>query len=147
MNLRGVVVPWAYDAPNQTIAGTRLRFRVNRAAPPSLSALFDLYCPQPELRFSRTAVSVVLMQQADGALVSRSQGRRLVMGLDKFSAVVFDFTGVDAVQQGFADEVFRVWALANPGIRLTVSGVTENVARMLRHVGYVASGGDQSPQF
>jgi STAS-like domain of unknown function (DUF4325) len=87
---------------------------------------------------SPCVVSVVLMQQADGSLVSRSQGKRLVLGLDQFTAVTFDFTGVSDMQQGFADEVFRVWANAHPGINVTVVGVSPAVKRALNHVGFVA---------
>lgn len=138
LSLGGGDAAWAFEAPNEHIAGTRLRFRVSRTAPPALAAVFDKFCPQPELRFTRTVVSVALMQQTDGALVSRSQGKRLVLGLDKFTAVSFDFTGVDGMQQGFADEVFRVWAAAHPHIELSVQGAADAVARALSHVGFVA---------
>ena len=136
LSLKGNESNWAYETPNETVAGTRLRFRVSRIAPPTLAEVFEKFCPQPELRFTRTVVSVALMQQADGALVSRSQGKRLVLGLDRFTAVTFDFTGVHDMQQGFADEVFRVWAAAHPDIELTVLGATEAITRTLRHVGF-----------
>ena len=86
--------------------------------------------------FSTIHVSVGLMKQLDGALVSRSQGRRLVMGLERFERVNFDFSGVEAIQQGFADEVFRVWKAAHPGIEISVSGAEPAVQQMLRHVGF-----------
>ncbi len=136
LSLHGTDGPWAYEAPNEHVAGTRLRFRVSRTAPPKLAEVFDKYCPQPELRFTRTVVSVALMQHTDGSLVSRSQGKRLVLGLDRFTAVSFDFTGVANVQQGFADEVFRVWASAHAEIELSVVGANLAVAQMLSHVGF-----------
>jgi len=102
----------------------------------SLRVLFDEYCPQPELRFTRTVVQVGLLRHTDGELVSRSQGKRLVLGLDKFSSVTFDFSGVQRMQQGFADEVFRVWRSAHPQIRVDVIHVAEDVDRMLKHVGF-----------
>jgi len=126
----------AFDWSPASVAGTRLRFRVSRRSPPSLRQIFDRYCPQPELQFSRTEVSVALMQQTDGALVSRSQGKRLVMGLDKFASVSFDFSGIESVNQGFADEVFRVRAHAHPEIEIRVTGASPPVASMLRHVGF-----------
>jgi STAS-like domain of unknown function (DUF4325) len=138
LSLEGDDRPWAYDTPNDEVAGTRLRFRVSRIAPPTLAAVFDAFCPQPELRFTRTVVSVGLMQQADGALVSRSQGKRLVLGLDRFTAVTFDFTGVRDMQQGFADEVFRVWTAAHPDIKVSVLGIGPAVQRALGHVGFAA---------
>lgn len=129
---------WVFETANEVIAGTRLRFRVSRAEAPALSTLFDRFCPQPELRFTRTQVGLALLQHSDGGLVSRSQGKRLVQGLDRFSAVEFDFSGVGAMQQGFADEVFRVWACAHPEVALSVEHADEPVLRMLRHVGFPA---------
>ena len=101
-----------------------------------LTLPFDEFCPQPELRFSRTVVSVGLLQQTDRTLVSRSQGKRLVLGLEKFSQVIFDFQGVDEIQQGFADEVFRVWRSAHPQVTVTVEHASEEVDRMLKRVGF-----------
>jgi STAS-like domain of unknown function (DUF4325) len=135
LSMGGPQAHWVYETPNESFVGTRLRFRVRRADPPALKSVFDRFCPQPELKFTRTEVSVGLMQQTDGALVSRSQGKRLVQGLDRFAAVHFDFSGVQSMQQGFADEVFRVWAAAHPGIALTVSAAGEGVVAMLKHVG------------
>jgi hypothetical protein len=81
-------------------------------------------------------VSVALLEQADGSLVSRSQGKRLVMGLERFEAVTFDFTGVSHMQQGFADEVFRVWRAAHPGIQIDVAHANESVQRTLARIGF-----------
>ena len=139
LRLTGSTHPWSFETAEPPVQGTRLSFRVSRSAPSRLREVFDRFCPQPELQFSRTEVSVGLMQQAEGALVSRSQGKRLVMGLERFSAVTLDFTGVQGIRQGFADEVFRVWANAHPAIELDVVCAGEEVVRMLRHVGFDAA--------
>ena len=127
---------WMFETPNEKVIGTRIRARVSRTRVPDMKRLFDEYCPQPELRFTRTLVQVGLLRHTDGELVSRSQGKRLVLGLDKFSSVTFDFSGVQRMQQGFADEVFRVWRSAHPQIRVDVIHVAEDVDRMLKHVGF-----------
>lgn len=119
---------WVFETTNAALT--------SRQSPPVLREVFDRYCPQPELKFSRTDISVGLMKQVDGALVSRSQGKRLVMGLERFDRVNFDFTGVEAIQQGFADEVFRVWKAAHPEIELSVTGAEPAVRQMLLHVGF-----------
>lgn len=139
LSMKAASGQWLYDTPNETIVGTRLRFHVRRTHASALKALFDRFCPQPEQRFTKTEVSVALWQQTDGALVSRSQGKRLVSGLDRFTAVDFDFAGVDNMQQGFADEVFRVWAQAHPGIQIVLRSTNEAVAAMLRRVGFAAT--------
>ena len=65
------------------------------------------------------------------ALVSRSEAGRLVEGLEKFSHVTLDFSGVEVVGQGFCDEVFRVFARAHPEIALEPVGMNEPVAFMV----------------
>lgn len=131
---------WMFQTPNEVVNGTRIRARISRVAVPDMKRLFDEFCPQPDLRFTRTVVQVGLLRHTDGDLVSRSQGKRLVMGLDKFSSVTFDFSGVQQMQQGFADEVFRVWHLAHPHIGISVIHVADDVDRMLKHVGFQTDG-------
>ena len=68
--------------------------------------------------------TVVKMFDYGVEFVARSEAKRLLNGLEKFSHVVIDFAGVQGVGQGFADEVFRVWARSHPSIAI----VTENMA-------------------
>lgn len=89
--------------------------------------------------FSKTIVALRLMFEADGSLVSRSQGRRLMAGLEQFEDVTLDFTGVTAIGQGFADEIFRVWRNAHMAIRLRPDNANAAVSTMLRHAGVVTS--------
>lgn len=63
--------------------------------------------------------------------VSRSEAKRLLQGLSEFGEVVLDFGGVNGVGQGFADEVFRVWARANPKTRLVPVNMSEPVTFMV----------------
>jgi len=63
--------------------------------------------------------------------VSRSQARRLVSGLERFREVVLDFRGVELVGQGFADEVFRVWARQHLEVALIPIAMSPPVAFMV----------------
>jgi hypothetical protein len=117
-------------------AGTTVKFRISRQPGRSLRQVFDEYCPQPDIDFVRTRIAVRLMAEADGSLVSRSQARRLMAGLDQFTQVELDFEGVAEIAQGFADEVFRVWCAAHPAVRLEALNAGEEVDRMLRHAGF-----------
>jgi hypothetical protein len=54
--------------------------------------------------------------------------------LEKFSDIELDFSGVDSVGQGFADEVFRVFASRNPGITIETTNANDVIAAMLSHV-------------
>lgn len=119
-------------APRQ---GTRVRFEARHAEPRSLTRVFEEYTHR--FRFTRTRTLVKLF--AIGTrFVSRSEARRLVLGLEKFDEVTLDFGGVELVGQGFADEVFRVWARAHPRTQLSTTRMSAPVEFMIeraRHDG------------
>ena len=62
-------------------------------------------------RFERSLVTVRFYA---GEYVSRSEARRLLARLDQFREVILDFSRVKSIGQGFADEIFRVFASAHP---------------------------------
>lgn len=62
--------------------------------------------------------------------VARSQARRMCAHLDSFKEAVLDFDKVDIMGQGFADEVFRVYANRHPTVKLTPVNMNEDVHRM-----------------
>jgi hypothetical protein len=66
--------------------------------------------------------------------ISRSEAKRLVANLEKFSEIVLDFRDVKSVGQGFADEVFRVFAGRYPTIRIATENTRPAVDAMIRHV-------------
>ena len=66
--------------------------------------------------------------------VSRSQARRLYNRLDNFVEVTLDFEGVESIGQGFAHELFVVFAKAHPDIDLIVKNDNEEVKNMINHV-------------
>jgi anti-sigma regulatory factor (Ser/Thr protein kinase)/biotin operon repressor len=114
------------------VEGTRVSFTVQRTSRLRLDALFGEFAPEEyDYRFQKTRVLVRLLRSE---LVSRSEARRLLANLEKFSEAVLDFRGVTSVGQGFADEVFRVFAARHPGVRIVVENAAPAVAAMLRHV-------------
>ena len=58
----------------------------------------------------------------------------MVARLDNFREVVLDFRGVQELGQAFADEVFRVFLRANPGVTLRVENLRPELRPMVRHV-------------
>ena len=70
-----------------------------------------------------------------GEPVARSQARRICNRLDEFKEVILDFEKVEFIGQGFADEIFRVYALAHPNVILHPVNMLPTVERMVRHVG------------
>ena len=84
--------------------------------------------------FSRTRVPITLARQEGDHLISRSQARRILLGVEKFAEVILDFDGVANVGQAFADEMFRVWPRSNPGVDIGTVRVSEEIGRMIRNV-------------
>jgi DNA-binding MarR family transcriptional regulator len=113
-------------------SGTDVQFAVSRRSKRNLDEIFRHYAPEQfDYRFDRTRVAArVLLKNC----VSRSEARRLVNGLDKFREVALDFSGVEAMGQGFADEVFRVFLLTHPHVTLRLENVRPTLAAMVRHV-------------
>jgi anti-sigma regulatory factor (Ser/Thr protein kinase) len=116
----------------QPFKGTDVEFWVSRRSTKQLKKVFDEYTGEA-FEFGKTVVSVELFKTG-GSYVSRSQARRILTGLEKFKEVVLDFKKVNAVGQGFADEVFRVWQRDHPHIRLSVRKANENIQFMIKHV-------------
>ena len=64
-------------------------------------------------------------------LISRSEARRVLRRTLPAGDVILDFKGVDLVGQGFADEVFRVWARMHPETHFVPVNMSEPVAFMV----------------
>lgn len=113
----------------RSVEGTQIDLWLSLASKRDLTALFHSYTDE-DLTFHRTDIHIRL-HEADAGYVSRSQARRLLIGLERFSVVVLDFDRVEMVGQGFVDEIFRVWAADHPGQTIEVRGASREVAFMI----------------
>jgi anti-sigma regulatory factor (Ser/Thr protein kinase) len=104
--------------------GTIVRLSFARPVTRSLQSMFAAW--SDEFAFTRTRTVVRLFAMGRD-FVSRSEARRILQGLETFREIVVDFQGVDGIGQGFADEVFRVWALQHPDIRLVPTNMVDEV--------------------
>jgi anti-sigma regulatory factor (Ser/Thr protein kinase) len=109
--------------------GTRVLCRVAKRPIRPLADVFGEYTV--DFAFAKTR-TVVRLYERGVDFVSRSEARRLVQGLEQFREVVVDFDRVASVGQGFADEVFRVFARAHPETRLTPVNMGKAVSFMVR---------------
>lgn len=126
-----------FAADQRFLRGTTVEFRVRRDARRELTAIFETYAPEEfDFRFERTRILVRLLR-AD--YVSRSEARRLTENLEKFQDVELDFSGVSSIGQGFADEVFRVFANRHPGTKVTALNASPAIAAMIRHAGGIVA--------
>jgi anti-sigma regulatory factor (Ser/Thr protein kinase) len=95
----------------EEISGTNVTVRLRKTMDRSLEEVFNAYCHLDEDEipvFDRTVFRLQLAQ-TEGRLISRSQAKRIMNGMERFAIVEVDFTGVENIGQGFADEMFRVW--------------------------------------
>ena len=97
---------------SSTTPGTTVECTLARNTARTLGELFGRF--SKDHNFTRSRPTVKLFETGM-MFVSRSEAKRLLVGLEKFTEVELDFAQVKSVGQGFVDEIFRVWALDNPG--------------------------------
>ncbi len=112
--------------------GTKVFFRVNKKTRKDISAIFAQYTDS-DYKFNKTKV-IVKLYHKDVLYTSRSQARRLVVGLDKFKVVILDFNQVKTIGQGFADEIFRVFQLNHPEVAIEFINCCKAVEFMIKRV-------------
>jgi len=117
--------------PGQEARGTLVSMRLHSHTARTTKKVFDKFSVGEDYGFTKTVVPVKLTQYGDDNLVSRSQARRLLVRIEKFKIVVFDFAGVAAIGQAFADEVFRVFARHHLEIAITAINTSSEVKRMI----------------
>ncbi len=130
------------------MTGTAFIMKISTSCQRTPKEVFDRYA-NPELDdygFSRTHIPLTLAQYGQDQLVSRSQARRVLERVERFREVCLDFTGVEFIGQAFADEIFRVFALAHPQVKFVAIGANEDVGRMIgRALAAAKSAGEEPP--
>lgn len=124
-NRRGDMAVVSVEPPRR---GTLARLEIDLETLRPLSALFEEYTEDYEFARTRT---VIRLFEVGVRFVSRSEAKRMLHGLERFREVVLDFRGVEGIGQGFADEVFRVWARAHPEVSLVPVHMNEAVEFMV----------------
>ena len=121
-----------FVSKRRLLAGTDVRFEVQRSTQRRMEDVFGEFAPEEyDFQFQKTKVLVKLLRQD---YVSRSEARRLLANLDKFREIVLDFRDVQSVGQGFADEVFRVFAHRYPACVIKTENTNPVIDAMIRHV-------------
>jgi anti-sigma regulatory factor (Ser/Thr protein kinase) len=113
-------------------AGTLVYMSIQRDSNRNVQEVFDKFTAGPdEFQFNRTIIPVRLAQYENEKLVSRSQAKRMLIRIERFQNVIFDFEGVTAIGQAFADEIFRVYAYMHPETVLVPVKMGDNVSKMI----------------
>lgn len=121
------------EAKADDFQGTAVEMKISVASTRTSKEVFDLYSPdRGDNAFSRTGVVVRLMRRGNENLISRSQAKRLLSGIEKFREVDLDFEGVESIGQAFADEIFRVFSNSNPRVKLVSLRTNDEVMKMIQ---------------
>jgi anti-sigma regulatory factor (Ser/Thr protein kinase) len=116
--------------------GTKVTFKLSTESGKHLRGIFDRFANTDEesnFGFDKTEIKIKLFIRG-GVHISRSQARRVLVGLDKFRVIVFDFDKVPMIGQAFADEIFRVFHNKYPDIKLQAINMNEAVRFMVDRV-------------
>ena len=122
--------------PKKAKRGTKVNFTIALDSKRQTSDVFRKYTnlgEDSDYGFDRTEVKVKLYTR-EGIYVSRSQARRILVGLDKFESIILDFKKVETVGQAFADEIFRVFRRKYPNISIIPVNMNEEVEFMVNRV-------------
>lgn len=111
-------------------SGTDVFMKLNNNTARTTKQIFDDFSDE-NYSFSKTVVPVRLAQYGHEKLISRSQAKRLLVRIDRFKVVIFDFDGVETIGQAFADEVFRVFSKQHPEVELRHANACKDVEQMI----------------
>lgn len=115
--------------------GTKVTFVISENSSKNLTEVFKKYTNE-RFEFSTTEVTVKLYQPGGShSFISRSQARRILFGLEKFKKIILDFSGVSAIGQGFADEIFRVWKNKRPEAKIISINDNDDIRFMINRTG------------
>ena len=111
--------------------GTLVSMKLSNHTNKTSKSIFDLYA-DIDGGFIKTRIPIKSIY--DTYPVSRSQAKRLIRRFDEFREVELDFDGVKEIGQGFAHELFSVYAKKHPETRLTSINANDDISRMIHHV-------------
>jgi anti-sigma regulatory factor (Ser/Thr protein kinase) len=114
--------------------GTTIWMKIANDSKRTTKEIYDKFADPEEddYGFARTIVPIKFAKYSGDRLVSRSQAKMVLAGLNKFKVVSFDFRDVDSVGQAFADEIFRVFAKAHPDMQLLSIHANDRVSDMIK---------------
>lgn len=110
--------------------GTIVNLEINVEAEHTMNEVFHAFEGE-DFAFNKTEIMVRMSDFGETDFISRSQAKRLLFGLEKFSIVTLDFNMIDSVGQGFVDEVFRVFVNKHPETQFRYVNANSNIVYMI----------------
>lgn len=119
------------DLAAGNIGGTCVLMSLSNHTQKRSQEVFNLYANE-DGGFIKTKIPMKNLFEVSP--VSRSQAKRVCNRLEKFKEVVIDFDGLEWMGQGFAHQLFVVFAKQNPDIKLLPINMNEEITKMYTHV-------------
>ena len=120
------------EKKNTSNYSTVVQFEIETTSDRRLRNVFEKYQNPETMAFDRTHILVSLSLSNEDHFVSRSQAKRIMLGLEKFNHIILDFKGIKTVGQAFVDEVFRVFKERFPHIEIDVTNTNEDIDFMIK---------------
>lgn len=112
--------------------GTRVQMQISRRSSRELQKVFDEYTDLDDYEFNKSHLRISLSKYKEDKFISRSQAKRILLGLKDFKKIVLDFKDIRIVGQAFADEVFGVFGLNHPHVDFQVINANDDVIFMIK---------------
>lgn len=123
---------WLFEErKNSNKDSTLVTLKIDLNSDRILKNVFEKYQNPETMAFDRTHILVNLSLSNEDFFVSRSQAKRILVGLEKFSHVTLDFKGIKSVGQAFVDEVFRVFKNRFPEIQIDTINTNADIDFMI----------------
>ncbi len=116
---------------SENIKGTCVIMSLSNYTHKKPHEVFDLYA-NVDGGFIKTKIP--MKNIFDASPVSRSQAKRVCNRLEKFKEVVIDFEGVQWMGQGFAHQLFVIFAREHMDIQIVPINMNEDITKMYNHV-------------
>lgn len=110
---------------------TTITMEISNMSARNLVGVFDEFSPPDEHAFNKTVVPLRMATFGEDALISRSQAKRVMRNLEKFSVILLDFSEISLIGQGFADEIFRVYRNNHPDVDVIPIHANPNIEGMI----------------
>lgn len=131
MRVDNIINDVFFEQQKPSKKGTRVSFSIAKNSKRHLNSIFRHFQSKPgSYAFDKTEIRVRLFTMGT-IYVSRSQARRVLLGLEKFNTILLDFDHVPTVGQAFADEIFRVFKNKHSEIHIDTENMNEAVKFMV----------------
>jgi hypothetical protein len=123
---------WLITSVSSPKSGTTVEIIIENHPKQKLTSIFKAFQQDASLNFNVTEIKVELSKLGSEKYISRSQAKRILLGLEGFDVIILDFDKVRMIGQGFADEVFRVYQNKFPDKKINYINTNVDILFMIQ---------------